>query len=150
MRLQNRRRPLTATMLLITSAAFGCSGDPKADGDIVRVAVSGEVTLDGKPLPAGKIEFTPLGTGSADIAVSDIENGRFSIIRAVGPSPGKYQVRISSRKLVKIAAGQEPGGGPDRREPEKVPKKYNSQSTLEADIPSDTSVTLNFALEDKP
>jgi hypothetical protein len=137
-------------MLLIASAAFGCSSNPQANGDIVRVAVSGEVTLDGKPLPEGKIEFVPLASESADTAVADIEGGRYSIIRAVGPGPGKHKVKISSHKPIKIAAGQAPGGAPDKREPEKVPKKYNAQSTLEVDIPSGNSVTLDFPLENKP
>jgi hypothetical protein len=149
MRPQNRRRALAAT-LLMASAAFGCTIDTETDGDIVRVAVSGQVTLDGKPLPEGKIEFAPVGTAPADIAVADIEDGQFSIIRSVGPSPGKYRVRISSRKSQKIAAGQEPGGAPNKREPEKIPKKYNAKSELEIDIPADGSVTLDFPLENRP
>jgi hypothetical protein len=134
----------------MVSAACGCSGDSGAGDDIPRVAISGEVTLDGNPLPEGKIEFAPIGAGAADIAVGDIEDGHFSIIRSVGPSPGKYKVKISSRKSRKIAAGEEPGGGPDKREPEKVPKKYNAQSKLEVDIPASGSATLKFPLENKP
>lgn len=150
MRPLNRRRMLAVATLLMASAAFGCTGGPRADGDLVRVAVSGEVTLDGKPLPEGKIEFAPVGTAPADIAVADIEDGRFSIVRSVGPSPGKYKVKISSRKSQKIAAGQEPGGAPNKREPEKIPKKYNTKSELEIHIPPEGPVTLNFPLEGKP
>jgi hypothetical protein len=134
----------------MASAAFGCSGAPEGTPEIPRVAVSGEVTLDGKPLPGGKIEFVPLGSQSAETAVADIEDGRYSIIRAVGPSPGKHKVKISSRKSVKIAEGQEPGGGPNKKEPEKIPKKYNAQTTLEVDIPAGGSVDLKFDMQSKP
>ena len=150
MRPQNRRRPLAVAMLLTASAALGCSSATEGIREIPRVAVSGEVTLDGKPLPEGKIELVPLGSESGDTAVADIQDGRFSIIRAVGPSPGKHKVKISSRKSLKIAEGQEPGGAPNKREPEKIPKKYNAQSTLEVDIPDSGSAKLDFPLDGKP
>ena len=49
-------RPLlVSTSLAMATVAVGCGGDD----ELPRQAVSGDVTLDGKPLEAGVIEFQP-------------------------------------------------------------------------------------------
>jgi hypothetical protein len=130
-------------------AAGGCMSAPEPVDKIPRVAVSGNVTFDGNPLPAGRIQFQPIGTEPAPIAVGDIEDGKFSIDRSGGPSPGKYRVMITSRTTPKIREGQEPGGSA-KPEAEKIPKQYNARSTLEVDIAPDGPLTLNFPLAKKP
>jgi hypothetical protein len=142
-----RRRPLAEALLLMASAAGGCMSQPEPVDNIPRVAVSGTVTFDSNPLPAGKIQLQPIGTGPT--AVGEIQDGRFSIAQSVGPSPGKHRVTISSRTATKIGEGQEPGGAP-KLEPEKIPKRYNTQSKLEVDIASEGPVTLDFPLDRKP
>jgi hypothetical protein len=145
---ENRhRRPLAEALLLIASAAGGCMSQPEPVDYIPRVAVSGNVTFAGNPLPAGKIQFQPIGTGPT--AVGEIQDGRFSIAESIGPSPGKHRVTISSRTTPKIAEGQEPGGAP-KLEPEKIPKQYNTQSKLEVDIAPEGPATLDFPLDKKP
>ena len=83
------------------------------------------------------------------MAVGDIEDGRFSIDRSGGPSPGKYRVMITSRTATKIRPGQEPGGSV-KPEPEKIPKQYNAKSKLEVDIAPEGASSLEFALSKKP
>jgi hypothetical protein len=144
-----RRRPLAEAFLLMASAAGGCMSQPEPVDTLPRVAVSGNVTVDGNPLPAGKIQFQPIGTEPAAMAVGEIQDGRFSIAQSVGPSPGKYRVTISSRTAPKIGEDQEPGGAP-KLEPEKIPKRYNTQSKLEVDIAPEGPVTLDFPLDKKP
>jgi hypothetical protein len=146
---KNCRRPFAEALLLMASAAGGCMSEPEPVDRIPRVAVSGKVTFDGNPLSAGKIQFQPIGTEPAPIAVGDIEDGRFSIDRSGGPSPGKYRVIISSRTAPKIREGQEPGGTP-KGEPEKIPKQYNTQSKLEVDIAPNGPLTFEFPLSKKP
>jgi hypothetical protein len=143
------RRPFAEALLLMASAAGGCMSEPEPVDNVPRVAVSGNVTFDGNPLSAGKIQFQPIGTEPAPMAVGDIEDGKFSIDRSGGPSPGKYRVIISSRTAPKIREGQEPGGIP-KGEPEKIPKQYNTQSKLEVDIAPQGPSTFDFPLSKKP
>ena len=141
------RRSLAGTLLVMVSV-IGCTGEPEPVSNLTRVPVAGKVSLDGKPLPAGKIQFEPIGTANAPMAVGEIQDGQYSIEQAGGPSPGKYRVVISSRTPPKIAEGTEPGGTP-RPEPETIPKKYNIQSKLEVDIATDGSTSLDFPLDKK-
>ena len=148
MLLANPHHRSLAGALLVMASVTGCTGEPEPVDNLTRVPVAGKVSLDGKPLPAGKIQFEPLGTGSAPMAVGEIEDGQYSIAQAGGPSPGKYRVVISSRTSPKIAEGTEPGGTP-KPEPETIPKKYNTQSKLEVDIATEGSTALDFPLDKK-
>src|SRR3954465_12715974 len=71
------------------SVLSGCS-----DGDnLPRQAVSGEVTMDGAPLPNGTIQFTP-ATELPTPALVPIEGGNYSIPKDRGLVPGSYKVSI--------------------------------------------------------
>ncbi len=105
----------------------------KSDG---KLAVSGEVTLNGLPLDAGVIEFDPLdevGTKSGAM----IENGRYHIAVQHGLVPGKYRVRISAGdpNIMEPASEEEIGAPSDknRLSKERVPPEYNvgSKQTVE-------------------
>ncbi|HOM17985.1 MAG TPA: hypothetical protein PLQ00_11690 [Thermoguttaceae bacterium] len=69
----------------------GCLGCGKSSG---RQAVTGVVTVDGKPLASGSINFQPAPGLKAPSAGAAIENGRFSIPADQGLLPGEYQVTI--------------------------------------------------------
>src|SRR5437868_5254676 len=84
-------RPHRATILLVleTAAAVllvGCAG---AEDDLPREAVSGTVKFNGEPLKQGRIQFQGTAPGS-----SGIVDGHYSIPKAEGLVPGKYQVLI--------------------------------------------------------
>lgn len=81
-------KALCGAGMLICLLALGCSSEPK------RVAVSGTVTLDGKPvsncivvLQSDSSEF---GAGATAI----VKDGAFSLTRKTGPIPGKYFVLV--------------------------------------------------------
>ncbi|MEM9353116.1 MAG: hypothetical protein AAGA92_08890, partial [Planctomycetota bacterium] len=61
-----------------------------------RQQVTGTVTLDGDPLPEGRISLRPLATGPS--AGGKIVEGQFEIDRTKGPLPGAYTVSIQSYK----------------------------------------------------
>ena len=70
--------------VLMSGFFAGCSGDPGPR----RVAVSGNVTVDGKPMESGIIRFLPTsknGGPSASVLVTD---GHFSLSSATGPIAG--------------------------------------------------------------
>jgi hypothetical protein len=100
--------------------------------------VTGKVTMDGKPLAKVSVMFSPLPKPGSDIAgntaggVTD-ENGQYTLKTSTpdgglkdGAQVGKHKVRISL---------QETRGEGDRSVTrEKLPKKYNEQTTLTADV----------------
>jgi hypothetical protein len=116
------------------SIVMGCSksGPELAD-------VSGVVTLDGQPLSQAVVMFKPQ-RGRPSLAETDA-NGHYKLIyRAddAGARLGPHRVSISTYKqadnyLVKKTI------------PERVPAKYNSNSTLQAEVKSGSN-TMDFNL----
>jgi hypothetical protein len=132
--------------LILALAAAGC-GAP--DDELPRQAVSGRITLDGKPLERGMISFAPLGGGGASpVSVGAvIREGSYSIARAGGPVPGSYRVAIISEGGAPEAADAAPGPGElksARKEP--IPARYNAATTLKADVVKGGSNTFDYEL----
>lgn len=113
---------LACALLLLA----GCSSES-------RRAVSGEVSLDGEPVNGGSIVFLPNGAGSSKGAAEIVE-GKYSIPVEQGLPPGSYRVEIN---WMKPTGKQIPSGDPgmlmDERA-EAMPAKFNSASTLTAEI----------------
>jgi hypothetical protein len=130
---------------------IGCAGG--GGDDKPREPVSGTVSMDGQPLPAGVILFAPAGGAGESLAsaTGKIENGQFSIPRDQGPVPGKYKVTIShtdepeGRVKIELKKPGKKTSGPK----ELIPAKYNAQTTLSAEIPKGGKSDLNFPLESK-
>ena len=140
-----------ATVMMAT--AWGCGGGP-ADG-LDRKAVYGKVTLDGAPLAKGLISFDPApgSTGTAP-AGAVIVDGAYSIDASAGPTPGKYKVSIrSAGEDQEIDPNAPPGATPKPKSKAKpvdpIPKKYNIDSTLTADIQASGATEADFTLESK-
>jgi hypothetical protein len=142
-----KRRCPTAAIVLSALAVVGCSNDPWNPIDTLpRVAVAGTVTLDGTPLPEGSIQFSPAPETKGTSVAAEIRGGKYAIAKAQGPVPGKHKVLISGRPPARLKPDEPPGGTP-RPTLETVPAKYNTQSTLESDIPAGGSPALDFALK---
>jgi hypothetical protein len=144
-------RPCYSTLAILISvlALGGCSYDPWSPVDnLPRVPVAGTVTLDGTPLAQGVIQFEPAPETTGPSVAAEISGGKFAIDKAQGPVPGKYKVRISGRPPAKVNAGEPPGGTP-KAAPETIPAKYNTESTLETEIPAGGSAALDFALKER-
>lgn len=129
--------------LLILAITIGCQ--QSADG---RLAISGEVTLDGKPLKEGYIRFTPQGAGTSASGI--ISDGKYSLVASKGVARGQYRVVITSE----VETGRE---FPDPDSPDTmmmketrsiIPVRYNSQSELELNV-QEAPVTANFDLTSK-
>jgi hypothetical protein len=125
-------------MALVAALVPGCGpGDP-------RLAVSGSVTFKGQPLDQGRIEFhPPQNNGTMSGAV--IQNGRYEIPRDKGLNPATYEVRIYSYDQKAGTAGAIPGeAGLGFKE--RIAKKYNSASTLKADVKRGQT-TFDFSVD---
>jgi hypothetical protein len=127
---------------MLMAAAVGCGA---GDG-LNRRAVSGDVSLDGRPLARGVLLFDPISTEASTAVGARIRDGRFAIPRREGPVPGRYAVRIyaSSRIQAPPIAGSSPLA--TRPMVDLIPERYNARSTLNAEIGSRDASMFHFRL----
>ncbi len=138
-------RPCTALPLLLPLLA-GCSGEPYS-----VAAVSGRVTLNGKPLDHAGVNFSPLATkgslapGPGSYAITDAE-GRFSLkvvgTDARGAVVGKHKVSI-----IVVEEENTADDRPRRNRRPQLPAKYNGNTTLECEVPAKGRDDANFDLK---
>jgi hypothetical protein len=120
-------------LLLVTP---GC-GETRDD----LAAVTGNVKLDGQPLPDAIVKFIPQG-GKGVVAVGKTDgNGHYYLMAsrtAEGASIGQNKVRITTYDILDQGGKQVPV-------PEKVPTKYNSETELAVTVESGDN-TFDFDL----
>jgi hypothetical protein len=141
------RRGLLVLALLPLWFAGGCNS---GDG-LNRQAVSGTVTLDGKPLEDGNIKFTPTSPEAGTEGAAHISNGKYAFSKSDGPVPGPYRVEISSAKGGEFEhpEGKTPGEVLPPRATELVPEKYNLASQLKATVKAGQTEPIDFPLTSK-
>ncbi|QDU07611.1 hypothetical protein [Gimesia aquarii] len=122
-----------AIVLLIFTGCGGTSDAPQ------QVKVEGTVTFDGEPLSTGSIVFDP-SDGKGGSSAGGIENGKFQFDSQLG------------KKKVLISATRETGEKDQYDEPiteSYIPKQYNSETTLTAEVKPDGENKFEFALKSK-
>jgi hypothetical protein len=135
------------SLVLLTSVGCGGSNDPYA-----RVPISGTVKLDGEPLMRGYLVFEPK-SGEPTQSGGMIQDGSFDVPIEKGPVPGTYSVAIFSGADDPATSG--PGGTPDGSVPagklrgERVPRKFNIESTLVREVTADGENKFDFDLSSK-
>jgi len=133
------RISLCCVMLwFLVSVCAGCGGEtgPK------RYEVIGVVSFDGQPLPDGDIQFLPAeGTGTID--GGKIADGKF----ALDVTAGKKRVEIRATRETKemVPSGAMPGQMEPKRE-DYIPAKYNTASTLTAEVKAGLKNIFEFKL----
>ena len=114
----------TALAILVLGWVALCL--PGCGGGGGRVEVTGTVSVDGRPLESGSINFQPAERGSAPSSGGGVVEGRFDLPDNKGLVPGKYRVSIKAFKktgrMFKLGT------------PEYVPIKFNEADKLEATI----------------
>lgn len=132
--------------VVLVVSFLGCGpGNP-----LGRQAVSGTVTLDGKPLAAGTIMFEPRGSEGA-LAGAPIADGKFTIAGQRGLPPGTYLVRISApTPRGGVAAEGMPGdsASASRDAPELIPAAWNTNSQHTVTVEKGAN-QFDFAIETK-
>jgi hypothetical protein len=121
----------TLAFLVGLAAGAGCGGN--SDG-FQRFLVDGTVTLDGTPLKSGVITFIAQDQGATSSI--DVTDGAFHLGKSDGLSPGPYRVEIFSIQPTgkKVPSSEDPQTLVDEMT-NLVPKQYNVQSKLKAEIP---------------
>lgn len=130
--------PLFASCLM----AIGCGGP---GGDAPELfPVTGTVTFDGKPISEGSILFRADGGTGAGYA-AEIKDGNYEIETV----PGEMKVEITASRIVPGKFGE--AASPDEEPPPLsemyIPEKYNTKSTLTAEVKADGENTIPFKLE---
>ncbi len=108
-------------LFLVTVFIPGCSRSGPALGE-----VSGNVTLDGQPLPDAQLSFMPTKGGRTAMAQTD-EEGNYTLIysmKAYGGEVGENLVRVNKSEAPK----------PEANAVEVIPARYNEQSELKFEI----------------
>ena len=103
--------------------------------------VEGTVTLDGEPLPIAVLEFQPQ-RGSPSYGETD-KSGRYHLLYSPvrdGALLGKHTVRITTEGEI-----VDPDSRETRVVSERVPAKYNVESTLTREVVDDDNV-IDFEL----
>lgn len=138
---------LLLPLALALAAGSGCNGESR------HVSVSGTVTLDGKTLDDGNIQFTPDGSDGLAVGAM-VSNGRYSLPNPPGLAPGKYRVSILASESAAARPDMPPdvgmaiakAGGTSKP----IPARYNEHTTLRAEVTAGGSNAFDFALSGKP
>lgn len=149
----NSNSPLNAGRGVLLALALGmCAGCGRGD-DLPRAAVHGKVTLDGQPLAAGAITFTPTSKEGGPVVGARIENGEYELSTAEGPGAGTLKVAITADQQLSFElddprqfashAAEIPPGNP-------VPARYNTQTELERTAEAGAEHEWNFDLVATP
>ena len=133
--------PATCSLLLVCLLSAGCgsaSGPP-------LYPVTGKVTFDGKPIEDGRILFRE-AQGQKRGFSGAIKNGQYSL----EATEGKMSVSITAAREVPGKFEESPAGPDEPKVPVRemyIPKKYNSETTLEATVGNSGSNNVNFELK---
>jgi hypothetical protein len=134
-------------LLLGFVMAAGCGGN--SDG-FERFPVDGTITLDGSLLKSGTVTFIAQGRGATSSV--EVADGAFHLGNSDGLSPGPYRVEIFSIQPTgkKVPSAEDPQALIDEKI-NLVPKRYNVQSQLKAEVPpGGPKEPLTFSLSSDP
>lgn len=127
-------------LIFAIALVAGCGG-----GDLPELGrVTGRVTLDGTPLEAATIRFTP-EKGRTSTGITDAEGHYelYYIHSERGALIGRHAVAISTYQPGE--ADFDGTGEPFREAPERIPAKYNESTILNADVKPEAN-TFDFDL----
>jgi hypothetical protein len=121
-------------LFVLLLASFGCDSGPSL------YEITGKVSFDGVPVAKGDITLRPEKPSTAPQGAM-IKDGSFQM----KASEGKYKVEIISTRVV---PGKKGPMGEDAIE-EFIPQKYNTKTTLGAEVKTTGKNELLFELTSK-
>ncbi len=130
-----------ASLLLVCGCGGGVTDQPNLG------SVTGVVTLDDTPLSGAVVVFTP-ESGRSSMGETD-EAGQYELIYirdTTGATIGTHSVTISKQEAPAGANPNEPDAG---NPVELVPARYNSATTLTAEVTAEGN-EFDFPLKSKP
>ena len=143
--------------LCVITAVLGCDADEEVP--VQRVAVSGQVTLDGKPLRDAAIVFHQEDSSAESQNVTAhgfVENGIYKIDAEHGPAVGSARVEFRPKPLSReeLEAAMDASMVNRRRRslPSTVvaiPEKYGGESQLRVQLSADSENRHDFKLDSR-
>jgi hypothetical protein len=136
------RTAFRAALLLGALGLCGCGGSG-------QIELSGDVTLDDKPIEAGAILLTPTdGKGTA--TGGEIKDGKYVLTGKQAPRPGTYKVAINANKKSgqKVQKAMGKPGELDDELVEAVAARFNTKTELTVEVKAG-SPTANFKVSAK-
>ena len=136
-----------AAVALVVSLS-GCGGGASDVPDLGQV--TGQVTLDGEPLPNAKVRFQPPDGRSSEGVTN--ASGEYTLQYNIGLSgakvgPNDVFITTATEGTLKTVPGDDDGEWTEGA-PELVPAKYLQPGTLTAEVKAGSN-TFDFALESK-
>lgn len=128
---------LCCTLWAIVSAGCGPSEDFHP--------ISGTVLVDEQPLKKGVITLYPTGPGTT--VGGEVIDGKFSLARDRGPTPGKYRVEISAFRPSGKKEFDVDLNAPVDIEVQYLPAKYNTNSELACTVEGGGKNDFEFKLQ---
>ena len=128
--------------MFVLLLAGGCA---KEDG---RFEVWGDITLDGKPVSDGVIDFEPMENTGTKSGVL-IQDGKYKITKEKGLAAGKYKVRITSGDA-KEKVPEEGLPGPSKESllsKERIPPDYNTNTKQTVEVGKTKENRFDFAIK---
>ncbi len=133
-------------LLLMISSLGGCGGSDAPDKPKSGLVI-GKITLDGAPLPNAQVSFSP----ESKVTSSGTTNsdGAYELTFGAnrGAVVGEHVVRIVT-KIPGVRQHDAQGQVVADTSPDRVPAKYNAESTLTATVKAGEN-TFNFDLLSK-
>lgn len=145
-----RSAQILVCVVVLCAGLCGCGGG--GSDDLSMGQVTGTVRLDGQPLPGVAVLFAPETTGDKansggpSTGVTD-KDGKYKLEYSdtkSGAVVGKHTVRLTTGRR----AGEDETGKRTPPVPEKLPAKYNLQSTLTQEVKPGEN-TFDFDLKSK-
>jgi len=132
-------------LLVVGILVVGCN---QGGDSLPRQPIWGTVTLEGKSLAKGTIQFQPATTEPVS-AGALINDGTYSIDRGGGLVPGTYKVIINASAGAESAAlPKDLQAGKPRPVPkELIPSMYNVETTLRAEVKKGEEKPFDFDLK---
>lgn len=138
--------------LLLVPLCAGC-GSGSEENAPERAAVSGSVSVDGKPLPQGVVRFVPIdGTPGPKTSIV-VEQGQFQADAEQGPVIGTHRIEIQSTDNGGYAMDDEDAirrlreSGVKRIEAIRIPPQYNTRSTLKETVAAEGPNEFRFEVQ---
>lgn len=135
-------RSVCLGMLLSCGFLIAGCGPPAGPA---RVAIKGEVTLDGKPLNDALVRFVPKNDARGSCVL--LQAGQFTVSPEDGPSPGDFDVVVTpnapdaEQAIARIRSGER-----DPLKARQVPASYQKAGRLTATVTADGANEFRFEL----
>jgi hypothetical protein len=135
--------PILLAFAAILPLLAGC-------GDRRRQEIRGTVTFDGTPLAEGQLRVVPLPGTSGPTAGASIKDGEFHIAQSGGAFAGTFRVEITARRPSNKLEYDPESGRMVKGFEQYIPARYNSQSTLTAEVKPGEANEFDFPLTSAP